>query len=239
MPPDIFSNFHLNIRSLSNNFDKFIHYLYLLKHDFFFFIIALSETWLTEASKDIFKIPKYNAVHYVRENKSGGGLSPLIYEAYESKVREDFSLKLDGAEVEPVFIELSGVSGGKNIIVGVIYRPPDSVVKYFNESLSSLLDLINKEDKLCSFLGDFNINLFKNKLNTLTGDFLNILYTNYFPPLIHKSTRVKENSDNILTNSLREGMKSGVLYSDLSDHFPIFRYSLIRINRPKRIKNNA
>lgn len=31
-------------------------------------------------------------------------------------------------------------------------------------------------------------------------------------------------------------MKSGVLYSDLSDHFPIFQYSLIKINRPKRIK---
>lgn len=109
---------------------------------FFFFIIALSETWLTEASKDIFKIPKYNAFHYVRENRSGGGVSLFIYEAYKSKVREDFSLKLDGAEVESVFIEPSGVSGGKNIIVGVIYRPPDSVVKYFNESL---LDLINKQ----------------------------------------------------------------------------------------------
>lgn len=34
MPPDIFSTFHLNIRSLSNNYDKFIHDLCLLKHDF-------------------------------------------------------------------------------------------------------------------------------------------------------------------------------------------------------------
>lgn len=232
----------MNIRILSNNYNKFIHYLCLLKHDFS--IIALSETWLTEASKDIFKIRKYNAVHYIRENRTGGSVSLFIHESYEFKVREDFSLKLDGAEVESVFIELSGVSGGKNIIVGVIYRPPDSVVKYFNESLSSLLDLINKEDKLCYILGDFNINLFKSKLNTQTGDFLNILYSNYFFPLIHKSTRVKENSatliDNILTNSLSEGMKSGVLYSDLSDHFPIFQYSLIKINRPKNIlKNDA
>ncbi len=40
----------------------------------------------------------------------------------------------------------------------------------------------------------------------------------------HKPTRVKENSliDNVLmSNSLSEEIKSGVLYSDLSDHFPI------------------
>lgn len=46
----------------------------------------------------------------------------------------------------------------------------------------------------------------ENKLDTLTDDFLNTLYSSYFFPVIHKSTRVKENSatliDNILTNSL-------------------------------------
>ncbi len=40
----------------------------------------------------------------------------------------------------------------------------------------------------------------------------------------HKPTRVKENSliDNVLmSNSLSEEIKYGVLYSDLSDNFPI------------------
>ena len=135
------------------------------------------------------------------------------------------------------FVELSGVSGGKNVVVGVIYRPPDSIIKDFYESLSNSLDLINNEDKLCFILGDFNINLFNYKSATLTGDFLNILYFSYFSPLIHKSARVKENSatliDNILTNSLSKGMKSRALYLDLSDHFPIFQYSLIKVNRAK------
>lgn len=52
LPPDIFSTFHLNIRSLPSNYDKFIHYLSSLKHDFS--VIALSETWLTEASREIY-----------------------------------------------------------------------------------------------------------------------------------------------------------------------------------------
>lgn len=102
-----------------------------------------------------------------------------------------------------------------------------TVIKDFNDSLSSSLDLINKEGKLCYILGDFNINLVKHKPDTLSGDFLIVLYSSYFfPPLIHKATRVDGNTatsiDNILTNSLDKGMKSGVLYSDLSfPHIPV------------------
>ncbi len=235
LPPDIFSTFHLNIRSLSSNYDKFIHYLFSLKRDFS--VIALSETWLTEASGEIFKLPNYNVVHNVRKNRSGGGVSLFIHDDYEFRIRTDLSLKSDKVEVESVFVELFGVSGGRNIIIGVIYRPPDSVIKNFNDSLSSSLDLINKDGKLCYILGDFNINLFKHKSETLSGDFLNVLYSSYFSPLIHKSTRVNGNSatliDNILTNSLGKGMKSEVLYSDLSDHFPIFQYSIIKADRAK------
>ncbi len=38
------------------------------------------------------------------------------------------------------------------------------------------------------------------------------------------------------TNSLSEEMKYGVLYSDLSDNFPILHYSVIRVNRVKLSK---
>ena len=63
MPATIFSTFHLNIRSLSSNYDTFFHYLSSLKHDFS--VIALSES-----TKEMFKLPKYNSVHYVRENRT-------------------------------------------------------------------------------------------------------------------------------------------------------------------------
>ncbi len=39
----------------------------------------------------------------------------------------------------------------------------------------------------------------------------------------HKPTRVKENTC--------EEIKSGVLRSDLSDHYPIVHYPVIRVNR--------
>lgn len=87
----------------------------------------------------------------------------FIHEVYEFIVKEDFSLKLDRAQVESVFIELAGVSGGKKyycIIIGGIYNPLNSVVKYFSESLSSLLHLINKPAKLCYIFQLLSLSLF-------------------------------------------------------------------------------
>jgi len=43
--------------------------------------------------------------------------------------------------------------------------------------------------------------------------------------------------DNIFTNSLSEGTKSGVLYSDMSDNFPIQQYSGMETKRAKHTKN--
>ena len=80
---------------------------------------------------------------------------------YEFRIRDEFSLKSDRAEV--LFLELSGVSGGRNVIAGIMYLPTDFVMKDFNESLSSSLNLINSEDKLKYSLGEYTINLVKNK----------------------------------------------------------------------------
>ena len=57
---------------------------------------------------DNFKLPKCNSVHYVRENRSGDGVSLFISDVYEFRIGNDLSLKSDGAEVESAFVELSG-----------------------------------------------------------------------------------------------------------------------------------
>ncbi len=44
-----------------------------------------------------------------------------------------------------------------------------------------------------------------------------------------------------LTNSISEYIKSDVLYTDVADNFPIYRYSIIRVNRmelSKEIRQN-
>ena len=50
-----FSLLHINIRSLSTNYDQQIVYLNCLKHRFS--IIALSETWTNENNQSLFPIP--------------------------------------------------------------------------------------------------------------------------------------------------------------------------------------
>ena len=52
--------------------------------------------------------------------------------------------------MESVFIEIdkSIFQSGSNIIIGVVYRKPDSSVEVFNERLSDILNSVQKENKL-------------------------------------------------------------------------------------------
>lgn len=60
--------------------------------------------------------------------------------------------------------------------------------------------------------------------------FLNVLFSSYFHPLICKPTRVTNKTatliDNIFTNSFDYESNSGILCTDISDHFPIFNLNL-------------
>ena len=67
------------------------------------------------------------------------------------------------------------------------------------------------------------------------SSFLNNLYTHNIYPLTNKPTRITKESatliDNILTSEITSTIKSGILLSDVTDHFPIFcfvDYNLIK-----------
>ena len=68
-----------------------------------------------------------------------------------------------------------------NIVIGVIYRMPNSSV---DDRISDVMNVIQKERKLCYLLGDLNIDFLK-----ATGELLVLNCYNVFP-LITKSTRV-------------------------------------------------
>ena len=108
---------------------------------------------------------------------------------------------------ESIFVEIPCCQkvNGKSILVGCIYRPPDSDINTFIDALHSTLDIINKECKLCALPGDFSIDLLKGDL-TSTADFLNALHTFNFLPFIIKPSRITMSSatliDNIFFNSL-------------------------------------
>ena len=132
--------------------------------------------------------------------------------------------------MESVFIEIdkSCRRFSKDVIIGVIYRPPNTDVKSFNELMTTIIDKVNKEKKICYFIGDYCLDLLKHESYPQTSELLDIMYSNDFIPVITWPTRRKDKSgtliDNIFTNNLVEINHSiqGLFKTGKSDHLPIF-----------------
>ncbi len=75
-------------------------------------------------------------------------------------------------------------------------------------------------------MGDFNIDLLKNESCDISDRFSEQLFTSSFLPLITRLTRITEHTliDNIFTNDIEqiESSKNGLIFTDISDHLPVF-----------------
>jgi len=227
-----FSIFHANIRSSSRNFADFLSFLSLL--DCTFSVIALSETWLNSRNHDLFPIPNYNHESAYREYRQGGGVSLYIHQSLPYKLRNDLSVFTD--DLESIFLEIT-LPRSQSIIVGCIYRPPNTNLSAFNSSLNDSLHTIEREKKPCYLAGDFNVDLLKAETHVPSSNILELLYSHSYLPLINKPTRPTSSSliDNIFSNNpLTHSHHSGIMQTDLSDHFPIFtiNVSLNNCTRP-------
>ena len=93
-------------------------------------------------------------------------------------------------------------------------------------SLHFLLASISKENKIWYVVGDWNLDLFKHHCYESTGEFLEIMYSRMFFPLITRPTRIISNKamliDNIFTNNLNNISVSGLMFCDV---LIIFRFS--------------
>ena len=70
-----------------------------------------------------------------------------------------------------------------------------------------------------------------------TNDYINLLISKSFIPLITLSTRIKQQSatliDHIWTNKICKHYSTGIIINSLSDHFPVFFIEDIKQNRNK------
>jgi hypothetical protein len=75
-------------------------------------------------------------------------------------------------------------------------------------------------------MGDFNLNLLNYQSHNQTNEFLDIMYSNMFFPLITRPTRITSHTatliDNIFTNHIDHHLFTGLLFTDISDHLPVF-----------------
>jgi exonuclease III len=126
-----------------------------------FQIIGLTETWLNENNIDCFNLENYEYLCSNRTTKRGGGVGLYILKQLEFKSRDDLTKNIENI-IETKLTEITN-NNGKNFIIGVIYRPPNSNFETFKNTLNTILEKIDKENKICYLMGDFNINLFKSE----------------------------------------------------------------------------
>lgn len=86
---------------------------------------------------------------------------------------------------------------------------------------------IAKENKQVFLMANWNLNLINHHSHKATSDFLDLLYSRMFYPLITRRTRITANKaslirDNIFLNDPLRPSLSGLFLNDISDHLPIF-----------------
>jgi hypothetical protein len=168
-----------------------------------------------------------------RDDGARGGVGLFIKDNVNYKIREDISVFTPHI-FESLFIEII-CSTGKNKVIGVIYRPntePRADIDIFSSTLFDIMDLINTETKLCVIMGDMNIDLLKFGSHTKTSDYLDNIFSHGFLPVITKPTRISTTSatliDHIYTNNITTTGYSGIIITDVADHFGTFHISNIK-----------
>ena len=75
-------------------------------------------------------------------------------------------------------------------------------------------------------MGDVNIYLLDHNLSPPVENFINQMISKNFLPIINRPTRVTPHScsliDNIFCNRVDEVESSGVITTNISDHYPVF-----------------
>lgn len=132
---------------------------------------------------------------------------------------------ISNSDIESFTIELLDPVE-KNKIIHLTYRPPSGKSKKFNTYIKNFITDRTIITKDVFIFGDTNLNLIDYQ-NPNIQRFTTLLFGNSFIPLINRPTRITKKSatliDHIITNtSFTSINKSGIIKTDVSDHFPIY-----------------
>lgn len=191
---DVFSLFHVNVRSLKRNYENLQTHL-LNELGYPFNIIGITETRIVENDQfDYHPSISGYSFEFAPTPLAAGGVGMFIDENVKYRVIE----KISSRAFQALWVELQ-FERKSNIICGVIYRQhnsPESFQTYFDETLEKL----SMSGKPIYVMGDFNINLLNAETCNFTKDFLFSLQSYSFIPTIDKPTRVNSNSATLIDN---------------------------------------
>jgi len=233
------SIFCINVQGLKAHWDAFQDLLYKSCGDSKSFdIIGITELFSMNKGECI--LPGYHPLHYVTRNdttKSKGGVGIYVNNSLQYKHRPDLSLFIKHV-FESTVIEIA--FGKKHILIGSIYRPntyPHADLDIFMHNMNELQSILAAENKDVYIMGDVNIDLLKFRDHSKTSAYIEDIFSQGFLPLITKPTRITDHSatliDHIYTNKQNLHATSGIIITDISDHFGIFstiKYNCLQIN---------
>ena len=213
---------HVNARSIlsDDKFSEFQVFLHLTKNRWS--LICVSETWLHRGSEQMRSLDGYTCYFDNRDAGVGGGVAVYARNNCFKEIRKMPSIIKC---TESIHLECH-LSGSLSIILFMIYKPPNLSHHTFCDEFGHALDFLSAKDKTVFICGDFNYDLLKMSQNNQTLEFFNVLASTGYLPIISKPTRVYDSGasliDNMFCNNLSLVKKSGVIFDDTSDHFPIF-----------------
>ena len=211
----------LNIRGLSSKLAEFKYLLENLADSKKPDVILLSETWLNKSSPKI-SLPGYNTFNVHRTHKLGVGVSILISSVVKSHYKT-VNIQLNTIELCLVKIKLE--HSQKNIVVGSLYRPPNTSCVEFVSEYENLINNLKHADTHLILGMDHNSDLLKASVHNSTQRFLEMNLDNGLYPCIKQPTCLTSTSatliDNIFIDCKLLGRHSSrIKIDDISDHLP-------------------
>ena len=195
--PNNFSIFHSNVISLKKN-------LHLVEDIFkdcvnLPSIIAISETGLkSNIDKSSVSLEGYE-FERKDSNYAKGGVGLYIENDLDYEVREDLHLKVSTCEdlwveIKPQKSACQSKIENDPLVVGVIYRQPNTPYRPFLSRLCHLTEKLNRDKKRFMIVGDININYLKYNLTRKITEYVNTLKSSGCNFHCNLPTRIFKNS---------------------------------------------
>lgn len=182
-------------------------------------LIGLSETHMnTNISSDEVYLDGYNLERLDRVCGKAGRVAVYVNDKLPNYCRRDDP---ECKNIECTWIEVL-LPKLRGILVGNIYRPPDSsayLSKDFNDKLTEILSIVLAENKEVLILGDLNCNFLEPNAQKQVKQIFDMFG---LTQVIQRATRVTKDSKSLIdlafTSNPERITKSGIIPLHLSDH---------------------
>ena len=233
------TSLYFNISSLPLNISKLEYYLNSMNT--IVDIIAISESKITKTVnvgfENYIKIPNYTLVNSPSISNFGG-VAFFVHDSLNFDRRYDLELG-ESHLADSLFIEVYGRNVSKKCVFGVLYRHQQYQISDFTNFIQPTINKLKQMKGNYGIFGDFNINALLYNTHRDINSFLNFMYSSGNHMMINKPTRfpigrqrgLPSIIDHLYVNDPELVIQSGMITSDITDHFPIFSIFKTGINK--------